>query len=470
MLNMIYKNALFIISLIFIMFGIFFAVLAYFDMKSQKALKKLAYEDSLTGLSTLTKFKLDAKNLLKNAKSGEYTLSTIDVDNFKFINDSFGYSVGDEALVSIAKHFKAGTYTGELLARTSADNFAFLGKTTSYGILIKRFNELAQMGGHIYPILPEHYSVSFSCGSYVITDPKIDLSLMLDRANMARKSIKGGHGSLMTEYTEEMNEQMQWKREVTLSMELALKKEEFVVFLQPKYSFKDGKIVGAEALIRWNHPQKGLIPPIMFVPIFEKNGFIKKIDLYVFEQTCQMFARWRNAGFGDIPITVSVNLSRLHIHNANLAEQLLEITQKYEIDPSLIELELTESMVFYNTVELIDTMHKLKSVGFKISVDDFGSGYSSLNLLKDLPADILKLDKAFLDGLESSDSNNAGQMIIKKIIEMAQCLNLITVAEGVETAEQVKMLTQMGCNIAQGYYYAKPMPMKEFENLLLPRK
>ncbi|MEG0115771.1 MAG: EAL domain-containing protein, partial [Hydrogenoanaerobacterium sp.] len=232
----------------------------------------------------------------------------------------------------------------------------------------------------------------------------------------------------------------------------------------------DGKIVGAEALIRWNHPQKGLIPPIMFVPIFEKNGFIKKIDLYVFEQTCQMFARWRNAGFGDIPITVSVNLSRLHIHNTNLAEQLLEITQKYEIDPSLIELELTESMVFYNTVELIDTMHKLKSVGFKISVDDFGSGYSSLNLLKDLPADILKLDKAFLDGLESSDSNNAGQMIIKKIIEMAQCLNLITVAEGVETAEQVKMLTQMGCNIAQGYYYAKPMPMKEFENLLLPRK
>lgn len=456
-------NAFVITSVIAMLFGLFFAALYYTNKRARNALKKVAYTDSLTGLSTLAKFKIDAAALLKYARPGEYVLVTADIDHFKYINDSFGYSVGDETLIEVAKYLQKHASPSELLGRISADNFIYMGKATSYKQLSERFVSLADSAGHTHNAMPANYGISFSAGMYTIRDKDVDLSLMLDRANIARKSIKGGHTNSMAEYTDEMNEQMMWKREVTLSMESALVNREFEMYLQPKISFSSGSLVGAEALVRWNHPQKGLLCPNIFIPVFEKNGFVKKIDLYIFEEACRSIKSWRDSGFYTSPVIISVNFSRLHLYTANFVGLLVDITKKYDLDPSLIEIELTESIVFYNTEALIKTMHELKNAGFQISIDDFGSGYSSLNLLKDLPADVLKLDKAFLEG---SYNTNAGQMIIRKIIEMAKSLNLVTVAEGVETDNQAAMLTEMGCDIAQGYYYAKPMTVQNFEKLL----
>lgn len=263
-------------------------------------------------------------------------------------------------------------------------------------------------------------------------------------------------------FNEDTRNRLYKEKRLEDNMNKALEKGEFIVYYQPKYSLDDvNEIEGAEALIRWNSPEFGFISPIDFVPLFEKNGFIVNIDMFVFEEVCKTLNKWINKGYTPVPI--SVNMSRVHLYRDNFIENITDLISKYNISPEFIELELTESVVFDNLNILIDIMKKIKEIGFLISMDDFGSGYSSLNLLKDLSFDILKLDRGFL--IETTDTKR-GKIIISKIVEMAKAIDIKVICEGVETYEQVEFLKEIGCDKVQGYLFAKPMVLDEFEKHL----
>ncbi len=242
----------------------------------------------------------------------------------------------------------------------------------------------------------------------------------------------------------------------------ALERNEFEVYMQPKVDLKTGEISGAEALVRWNHPELGLLNPIRFIPIFEKNGFITKLDKFVFDQVCLYLRSWLNLGYHVVP--VSVNVSRIHFLNANFVHDYNKIKENYNIPDNLIEIEITESVVFSNEKEdeIFTVMRKFRNDGFDISMDDFGSGYSCLGLLKDMPIDTLKLDKIFLEHIEDYSS----QIIVNNIVNMAKNLNLNVISEGVETDMQVDFLRDIGCDMAQGFIFEKPIPISEFNALI----
>ena len=295
------------------------------------------------------------------------------------------------------------------------------------------------------------------CGIYKISKSDNDINTIMDRANTARKTIKGGHKNSFAFYDKEMHKKILKEKEIENSMVDALNNGEFIVYFQPKYSLSDYQIIGAEALVRWDNPQKGLIPPIEFIPVFERNGFIVNIDFYVFEEVCKKIREWMDEGQKVVPI--SVNLSRMHFVNSNFIEKFKLIVDKYKIPTRLIELELTETAVLDNIEGLLDTMNNLKEKGFVISMDDFGTGYSSLNLLKELPVDILKLDRAFFT--EKDESNNE-KIVISNVIKMAKELKMKVISEGVETISQVEFLKQIGCDMV--------MPVKEFEKIAFKKE
>lgn len=236
-----------------------------------------------------------------------------------------------------------------------------------------------------------------------------------------------------------------------------MENNEFVVYFQPKVELKTNKIAGAEALVRWQDPKKGLIPPDEFIPIFEKNGFITKLDIYVFEEVCKTIRKWLNEGINPIP--VSVNLSRMHLQNPNFLKKYKEIQEKYEVPADLLEIELTETLVFENFEQLKKVIDDIHQMGFSCSIDDFGSGYSSLNLLKEIPVDILKLDRIFF----SKKNDKRGNSVIESIISLAKKLNMTTISEGVETISQVEFLRKADCDLVQGYVYSKPLAKDDFE-------
>ena len=248
--------------------------------------------------------------------------------------------------------------------------------------------------------------------------------------------------------------------EIEAEMEQALQQRQFVMYLQPKFSLETGEIVGAEVLTRWLHPKKGMIKPDDFIPLFERNGFIIKLDEYMWEEACKAIHSWQQQGRRQFP--VSVNVSRYHIYNRNIEQVLNNLLKKYELTPGALSLEITETMFFDNQNELYFLLNHLQQMGFRLEVDDFGSGYSSLNMLRNVPVDVLKIDKGFLDDTLNSEK---GKIVIRHTIAMAKALQLQIIAEGVETEEHVRFLKNSQCDIAQGYYFAKPMPLEEFNKL-----
>lgn len=247
------------------------------------------------------------------------------------------------------------------------------------------------------------------------------------------------------------------RKNIEDNMEHALENNEFIVYFQPKVELKTNKIAGAEALVRWQNSKKELIPPNEFIPIFEKNGFITKLDIYVFEEVCKTIRKWLNEGINPIP--VSVNLSRMHLQNPNFLKKYKEIQEKYEVPADLLEIELTETLVFENFEQLKKVIDDIHQMGFSCSIDDFGSGYSSLNLLKEIPVDILKLDRIFF----SKKNDKRGNSVIEFIISLAKKLNMTTISEGVETISQVEFLRKADCDLVQGYVYSKPLAKDDFE-------
>lgn len=461
------KSFFIIVSICIAVFLTLFILL--FIYISNKRRPRLLDFDETTGIPSFTKFKHEVREKLKTALPNEYFLLSLDVDNFSFINDSYGFNIGNALLIEISQQFLFECKKNDfLLCRFYADNFVIFGKNPGFiGIIEEYVYRLTHNTDYIKIFLPENYELTFSSGVYYVTDNTIDVSVMIDNANTARRL--GKNASLthrITEFTKQMSDESEMKKTITLSMNKAIENNEFEVYFQPKFRFSDSIVMGAEALIRWNNPEKGFLSPGSFIPLFEHNGFIQKIDLYVFEKVCAFLDSWNHSGPDGKcpqPITISFNLSRFHLYNPNLIKDLTSIKRNYHIEPCQIEVELTESIMFDNKRRLIHTMQQIRDSGYTISVDDFGSGYSSLNLLKDMPANVLKLDKEFL----SVDENNEKEkIIIQSVVNMAKQLNITTVAEGVETNKQSDFLKNIGCDIVQGFLYSKPIQEKQYRKLL----
>lgn len=300
--------------------------------------------------------------------------------------------------------------------------------------------------------------VNLSFGICLAEQRNTPINLLSDRASFAEVSIRGNVVVNWAFYDERMRAKQMEEREIESEMQEALEQRQFVVYLQSKHDINSGKIVGAESLVRWRHPTKGLLSPAKFVPLFERNGFIINLDEFMWEQTCIILKRWLDKGLDAVPI--SVNVSRLHVYRSTFVDKLNALVGKYKIPSDLLELELTESTFIEKTDELFRVMNKIREYGFRFAMDDFGSGYSSLNMLKDAPLSIIKFDRSFL---RENFVNGNGATILRHMIAMARELNLIIVAEGAETIEQIELLKKLGCPVVQGYYFSKPVPVAQFE-------
>lgn len=434
------------------------------NAKLIEQLKKLAYYDSLSGIKNKEKFRKDSMYILKNYYQDNFYLVQLDVNKFKYINEMFGYSEGNKILIHISQVLNNNTNKYEICARMDNDHFILLIACNTEDELLNRLSKINKEICNLITTNSSKYKIVMSSGIYKITkkDDIKKIDLLIDRANIAAKSKKEKYEHSYSFFNEDTRNRLYKEKRLEDNMNKALEKGEFIVYYQPKYSLGDvNEIEGAEALIRWNSPEFGFISPIDFIPLFEKNGFIVNIDMFVFEEVCKTLNKWINKGYTPVPI--SVNMSRVHLYRDNFIENITDLISKYNISPEFIELELTESVVFDNLNILIDIIKKIKEIGFLISMDDFGSGYSSLNLLKDLSFDILKLDRGFL--IETTDTKR-GKIIISKIVEMAKAIDIKVICEGVETYEQVEFLKEIGCDKVQGYLFAKPMVLDEFEKHL----
>lgn len=448
---------------IFIIISCAFLLLLFYNIviqnRNKDILRKKAYFDDLTGIYTITKFEEDTHKLLHQNSDIKYALIQFDIDKFKFINDMYGFEIGNKFLIYIAQTLTSYLNEKERCARVSNDVFVILMQYESEQQMKQRLEDIYHV---IYTFAQkQHIEMILSFGVYIIIQTDMQISAMIDRAWIAEKTIKGSHQNRIAFYTDKMRDAMLHEKLIENEMIEALENHEFQVYYQPKYAVDSLNLDSAEALIRWQHPQRGLIPPIEFIPVFEKNGFVVKIDTYVFEQVCIALNRWIKEGKKVVPI--SVNLSRLHLYNFNFIEEYKEIRSKYQIPPNLIELELTESVVMDNVELLQNAVDEIHKAGFLLSMDDFGSGYSSLNLLNDISIDSIKLDREFFNKTANSEK---GRSIVSTIIALTKRLNIQTVAEGVETKEQLDFLTKEQCDIAQGYYFSKPIPFDEFNKML----
>ncbi len=446
-------------ELFFIICLIIAAALAFVFMRWSK----LKYEttiDSVTKLWNKGTFLRAVKRELKNNRGKQYLLASVDIEKFSLVNSRFGYAVGNQSLERVAANIKKIVGSKGIYARNTGDEFLVMVEESEEG------RELLENIANINIDIKNttHYVLPIKVGvcpfSYKETSDK-DMATFLDRAKFAKSKIHGMGGHAIVYFTERMCEKLEKENELESTMHQSLKNKEFVVYYQPKYDLRTSEIIGAEALVRWQHPEKGLISPGDFVPLFEKNGFIVEIDFYVYEAVMKMLHDRISEGKRVVPI--SMNVSRCHLGSSSFTQQLEKLTEKYNISKDIIEMEITESIFSDEDKSAIQLMDDLKKHDFTLSMDDFGSGYSSLNLLRELPIDTLKIDKAFL---ETTDESERSRIIVEEIIAMAKKIKINTICEGVETEKQRDFLRQAGCQMAQGFFYARPMPENDFKDLL----
>lgn len=431
---------------------------------SEKIAEQLEHRknyDVLTGLPTLHKFKREAALLLEEEPQ-RYAVIYCDIANFKYINETYGYQAGDRVLYDFAMLLKNHLIKDDcLVARDSADKFVGIcpvGEENSFREWIK------QVGEEFHRLQKEkNISVNLTVDSGVcfMEEGSQDISTALDNANIARRAAKGGMSNACRFFDEEMEAKIHQEVEILNHMEEALKNKEFIVYFQPKIALEHEKPAGAEALVRWKRADGSMMPPGDFIPLFEKNGFIVQLDFFVYEEVCKRIRRWLDNGMRAVP--VSVNVSRVHLNDENFIPKLKALVDAYKVPTELIELELTESLFLDNTKAALTTMQDLRNMGFSVSIDDFGAGYSSLSLLKDMATDVIKLDKEFFVHGEMLKEE---KIVVSSIIQMAKQLNMKVLSEGIETRNQTEFLKEMDCDLVQGYFYAKPMPVSEFEQFL----
>lgn len=452
-----------VLSLFFVsLLSLALTAVIIFILRSRKQLADIAYKDTLTGSKNFEKFIIDAKEYLKAKKLHEYAMVYLDIKHFKFINNDFGYEIGDKILCNIAEKLNLLLKDSEMFARMSADHFVILIKKENQQQLQSRLKNICDTlsENNIYDMY--QYNLSMSMGVVMIDENHKDIAHIVDLANVARKRGQENSNTSIVFFDNNIENIIEQERFIQTELVDAIINHDFVVYYQPKYEISTNKIIGSEALIRWYHPTHGLISPGMFIPLCEKNGYIEKLDIYVLHNVCAFLRSEIDKGKNPLP--VAINHSRQYMGNENYLEIFSAILLEYNIPTNLIEIEITEGIAYRNIEDLILLIKKIHGYGFLLALDDFGSGYSSLNILKDLDVDILKLDCAFMSNI---DTNTKARTVVKHVINMAKELGMKVVAEGVETKEQVKFLSSAGCDIVQGYYFAKPMPEGDFSKLII---
>jgi EAL domain-containing protein (putative c-di-GMP-specific phosphodiesterase class I)/DNA-binding response OmpR family regulator len=417
----------------------------------------LAEYDAISNIYNRARFFDATRRILDTHPGPGYLLARFDLDRFKAYNDLFGMAAGDRLLLEIGNFFRQVLPQSAVFGRLEADHFAFCVPSESF----KAGRFLSDFSFRFAAFQP-NFVLSPRLGVFYIEDTSLDVSLMCDRALMALRSIKDGSARRVAYYNESMRKHILEEQALIGDVETALKRQQFEVYLQPQYNHRTHQLVGAEALVRWNHPEKGMIAPNSFIPILEKIGFISRLDYYVWDRVCRLLAHWRETGRPSI--SVSVNISRTDIQMPNFCLSLINLVRRYGVNPRDLRLEITETAYIQSADQLLSVVDKLREEGFLLEMDDFGKGYSSLNTLKNVPVDILKLDMGFLR--ESESSGGRGGVILNSVMHMAHWLNIPVIAEGVETLRQADYLTSIGCDIVQGFLYSRPLPIREFEELL----
>lgn len=435
-------------------------ILIYNDITNNERLKSEAVynatRDTLTGLWNREFFIETVDDILNEQPDREYLMVVSDLYRFKMFNDILGMDAGDDLLKTIAKALKSYGDENWISARVTGDRFALF-------MPVEHYNEEIFINNCRKEIEKKNFriSVRFYLGVYKITDRRLHAADIYDRAFMALESIKGSGDACVAYYDEAIRTK---KIDETLSivqLERAMAANQFIIYLQPQINIMTGKINGCEALVRWDSPSRGLVPPDVFIQAFENNGMIPQLDYYVWDKACALLAEWKKAGYENR--SISVNISAKDFYLTDLIDSICGLVEKYDIDPKCLRLEITET-AFVNDVELqMEIVGKLRKYGFVVEIDDFGSGYSSLNSLKDINADILKIDMKFF---EKTDNPERAEKIIESIIMLANKLKMPVIAEGVEEDSQVEMLKRMGCGTVQGYYYSKPLPVDMFESFV----
>lgn len=429
------------------------------ELLTQKINKKLIYQaehDNLTKLYNRETFCKQTSLLLKNNHSANFVIIRFDIERFKIINELYGTKTGDTVLKVLAEQLAEFTNKIGTCGRLEADHFVIcvpLYKVKIETLLTHLTKSLKEIG--------LNYEIFIYAGIYLVDDITIPVDQMCDRANLALHKIKGNYLAQYAYYDNTLRDSMLLEQQIISEMKEALIKKQFVVYFQPIYSVSTNSPISAEALVRWKHPTLGFISPAVFIPIFEQNGFITKLDYYVWEQVCNYIRKAKDSNTFIVP--VSINLSRMNFYIPTICEDILSLINQYDLETSDIKLEITESAYTDNPKQLMDAIQILQDYGFKILMDDFGSGYSSLNMLKDIPVDILKIDMKFINSLETS---SRAANVVTSVVRMAKWLDMEVIAEGVETKSQLDFLRSIGCDSIQGYFFSKAVPYTDFIKLL----
>ncbi len=413
-----------------------------------------ATHDKLTGLFIKEHLFNVIKSRISNDKDTSYSIAYFDIKDFKMVNDIFGKDVGDNVLVRVANWLRENARDDWSYGRIGGDAFGVCFKTDSVRLprVEQRLTDFVISNGTIDQHILMHV------GIYHVTDPSIDVSIMFDRAHLAQTSIKNEYNTHIAIYDDKMRDQVLWSQKISGELEGALKQRHIVPYLQPIVDI-NGSIIGAEALVRWLHPTEGFLPPFTFIPTFEKNGMIAEVDKYIWRSACEILSSWTDE---KSKLFISVNISPKDFYFIDVYAEIKNLVDEYKIEPSRLRIEITETVMMTEAENRMAILSKFRESGFIVEMDDFGSGYSSLNQLKDMPLDVLKIDMKFLS---KAQDNGKAETILRNILRLSSDLGLFSLTEGVETEDQYKKLSEMGCNLFQGYYFAKPMSIADYEKL-----
>ena len=432
-----------------------------FSKFEKQELYNFAFKDSITGNYNWNH--LEAYLEVPGDKGiTDYAFAHFDIKEFRVINEAYGHIAANKVLKNIVKAMNESDFV-YASARCHNDNFAMLIKDMPQDELVQKLYDFFEK----LSVLEEdpYYKIYYKCGVVPMQRAMLSGNRVADAAKMAQALCTNQMQTEVMVYTDKMHDDLSWGNYIKAYVETAIEQDEFLVYLQPKFDIKKETIKGAEALIRWNYKNKEFLPPYRFIPFFEKDGSIGKIDDIVLKKVCGALAAWKKEGKPLYPI--SVNLSRSRLYNENLIDNLVSIVDSFGVDHSLIDFELTESATYDNMEHMLSVLEDLRSQGFKISMDDFGTGYSSLSLLTQMPIDTLKIDKSFVDTVATANERQEDIIVLRHIITLAKELGFVCLAEGAEIKSQVERLRDLGCEIIQGYYYSKPIPISEYEEKYL---
>lgn len=425
--------------------------------EEQKRLRRELYNsthDSLTDLYSKQHLFECIRKKLESDIETKYIAVFVDVKNFKIVNDIFNTRFGDKALQQIADWIRKNTNEKCLTGRLAGDTFGIFMQSEIFEEDKKRIEQ--ELRNFVVSDANIEHRLLIHLGVYEIDDRSLNVSVMFDRAHSAISSITGNYKEHIAYYDKELREKLLWDQKISAGLTEAIDGMQIRPYLQP-ITDRSGKVVGAEALARWIHPKQGFMSPGVFIPVLEKNGLIVEVDRHIWHCACEILASWKNK---HDDMFISVNISPKDFYYIDIVAEITGLVKKYQIEPKKLRVEITETVMMTDVQEKFKMLDELRKAGFIVEMDDFGSGFSSLNLLKDMPVDVLKIDMKFLSG---SDDSKKAQTIVKNIIRLSEELNIISLTEGVETVQQYSELSKMGCKLFQGFYFAKPLSREDFE-------